>query len=148
MKRAVVGFIVGLLAWGVVVSLIDRLLRLWLAGYAAAEPQLAFTLGMMWARLIMAAAASLIAGAALGAIAPAGKRTPWVVGLVLLAMFIPVHVRLWHAFPVWYHLTFLVPLAPLVAAGAWLKRRASTAAGRCKRRQIHEARSSSPILRR
>jgi hypothetical protein len=126
MKRAVVGFIVGLLAWGVVVSLIDRLLRLWLAGYAAAEPQLAFTPGMMWARLTMAAVASLIAGAVLGAIAPAGKRTPWVLGLVLLALFVPVHVRLWHAFPAWYHLAFLVPLAPLVAAGAWLKRRAST----------------------
>jgi hypothetical protein len=127
MKRAVVAFIVGLLAWGVVVSLIDRLLRLALAGYAAAEPSFAFTLGMMWARLIMAAVTSLIAGAVLGAIAPASKRTPWVLGLVLLAAFVPIHVRLWHAFPVWYHLTFLVTLAPLVAAGAWLKTRASTA---------------------
>jgi hypothetical protein len=121
MKRAVVAFIAGLLAWGVVVSLIDRALRLSLAGYAAAEPKLAFTLGMMWARLVMAAATSLIAGTVVGAIAPASKRTPWVLGLVILAAFIPVHVRLWHAFPAWYHLSFLVPLAPLIAAGAWLK---------------------------
>lgn len=121
MKRAVTAFIVGLLAWGVVVSLIDRLLRLSLAGYAAAEPKLAFTLGMMTARLAIAAATSLIAGAVVGAIAPASKRTPWVLGLVILAAFIPVHVSLWHAFPVWYHLTFLVTLAPLIAVGAWLK---------------------------
>jgi hypothetical protein len=127
MKRAIVAFIVGLLAWGVVVSLIDRLLRLSLAGYAAAEPTLAFTLGMMWARLVMAAVTSLIAGIVLGAVAPASKRTPWILGLVILAVFIPVHVRLWHAFPVWYHLSFLVPLAPLIAAGAWLKTRTSTA---------------------
>ena len=126
MKRAVIAFIVGLLAWAVVVSLIDRLLRLSLAGYAAAEPKFAFTLGMMWARLTMAAATSLIAGAVLGAIAPQSKRTPWVLGLVLLAAFIPIHVGFWHAFPVWYHLTFLVTLAPLVAAGAWLKTRTST----------------------
>jgi len=126
MKRAVIAFIVGLLAWGVVVSLIDRVLRLSLAGYAAAEPKLAFTLGMMTARLTMAAATSLAAGAVVGAIAPASKRTPWAVGLVLLAVFVPVHVGLWHAFPIWYHLAFLVPLAPLIAAGAWLKNRAST----------------------
>jgi hypothetical protein len=128
MKRAVVAFIVGLLAWAVVVSSIDRLLRLSLAGYAAAEPEFAFTLGMMWARLTMAAVTSLIAGAVLGAVAPASKRTPWVLGLALLAAFIPIHVGVWHAFPVWYHLTFLVPLAPLIAAGAWLKTRTSTAA--------------------
>jgi hypothetical protein len=127
MKRAVVAFIVGLLAWAVVVSLIDRLLRLSLAGYAAAEPKFAFTLGMMWARLTMAAVTSLIAGAVLGAVAPASKRTPWVLGLVLVAAFIPIHVRVWHAFPVWYHLTFLVTLAPLIAAGAWLKTRTATA---------------------
>jgi len=126
MKRAVIAFIVGLLTWGVVVSLIDRVLRLSLAGYAAAEPKLAFTLGMMTARLTMAAATSLAAGAVVGAIAPASKRTPWAVGLVLLAVFVPVHVGLWHAFPIWYHLAFLVPLAPLIAAGAWLKNRAST----------------------
>jgi hypothetical protein len=126
MKRAVIACIVGLLAWCVVVSLIDRLLRLSIAGYAAAEPKLAFTLGMMWARQIMAAVSSLIAGVVVGAIAPASKIARWAVGLVLLAVFIPVHVGLWHAFPVWYHLTFLVPLAPLIAIGAWLKIRTST----------------------
>jgi hypothetical protein len=147
MKRAVVAFIVGLLAWAVVVSLIDRVLRLSLAGYAAAEPALAFTLSMMVARLIMAAVTSLIAGAVLGAIAPASKRTPWAVGLVLLAAFIPIHVRLWHAFPAWYHLTFLVPLAPLIALGAslgaWLKTRAtqpSVDAGRVDSMRTPQAR--------
>jgi hypothetical protein len=123
MKRAVIACIVGLLAWAVVVSLIDRVLRLSIAGYAAAEPTLAFTLGMMWARQIMAAATSLIAGVVIGAIAPASKAAPWVVGLVLLAVFVPIHAALWHAFPVWYHLLFLVPLAPLLAAGARLKTR-------------------------
>jgi hypothetical protein len=125
MKRAIAAFIAGLLAWGVVVSLIDRVLRISIAGYAAAEPALAFTLGMMWARLAMAAVTSLIAGVVVGAIAPASRFIPWAVGLVLLAVFVPVHVRLWHTFPIWYHLTFLVPLAPLVALGALVKARAA-----------------------
>jgi hypothetical protein len=122
MKRAVVAFIVGLLTWAVVVSLIDRLLRFSLAGYAAAEPNLSFTLGMMAARLSMAAAGSVIAGALMGVIAPGAKRTPWILGGVLVAVFVPTHVRLWHVFPAWYHLTFLVTLGPLIALGAWLTR--------------------------
>jgi hypothetical protein len=126
MKRAVLAFIAGLLTWVVVVSLIDRVLRLSLAGYAAAEPTFTFTLGMMAARLSMATVTSLIAGVAVGVIAPASKRTPWILGIVLLAAFIPIHVSLWHALPAWYHLTFLVTLAPLVALGAWLTRRKPT----------------------
>jgi hypothetical protein len=126
MKRPVLAFVAGLITWVIVVSLIDRVLRLSLAGYAAAEPTFAFTLGMMAARLGMATVTSLVAGVAVAAIAPASKRTPWVLGIVLLAVFIPIHVSLWHAFPVWYHLTFLVPLAPLVALGAWLTPRKPT----------------------
>jgi hypothetical protein len=123
MKRAALAFFAGLLIWIIVVSLIDRVLRLSIAGYAAAEPVLTFTLGMMAARLGMAAVTSVIAGAAMGLLAPAMKRTAWILGVVILVFFIPIHVRLWHAFPVWYHLTFLLPLAPLIALGAWLTSR-------------------------
>jgi hypothetical protein len=126
MKRAILAFVVGLLTWVIVVSLIDRVLRLSLAGYAAAEPKFSFTLGMMAARLAMAAVTSLIAGIVVGAIAPASKRTPWILGLVLLAVFIPIHVSLLHVFPIWYHVTFLVTLAPLIALGAWLLPRKPT----------------------
>jgi hypothetical protein len=42
--------------------------------------------------------------------------------LIILAMFLPVHVSIWSKFPVWYHLAFLVPLVPLVAAGGSLGR--------------------------
>ena len=42
----------------------------------------------------------------------------------LLALFIPVHVQIGARLPLWYHLTFLIPLAPLVWAGARLGQRA------------------------
>ena len=48
---------------------------------------------------------------------------PWLVGAILLAIFIPEHVlQLWQKFPVWYHLTFLITLVPLVVLGAHLAR--------------------------
>jgi uncharacterized protein (DUF983 family) len=55
-------------------------------------------------------------------IATSKKWAPWAVGLIMLALFLPEHIRLWNSFPVWYHLTFLVTLAPLVALGGWLFR--------------------------
>lgn len=122
MKRVILALVVGLVLWVVVATLLNLGLRAGLAGYAVAEPTMSFTLGMKVARLILAALASLSAGAATGLIAPSRRRVPWVLGAVVLAAFIPVHIQLWAKFPVWYHLFFLVTLVPLVALGAALTR--------------------------
>lgn len=122
MKRAILAFIVGLAAWVLVASVLNRGLRLALEGYAAAEPQMAFTHVMMAARLTLGAIASIAAGAAARAVAPSSARVALVLGVVLLAAFIPVHVQLWTKFPVWYHLVFLGTLVPLVALGGTLTR--------------------------
>ena len=120
MWRTISSIIAGLVAWGVVVTLLNFALRAAIPGYHAAEATLQFTLAMKAGRLIEAALASVAAGAVVGFIAPTKKWAPWVVGLIVLAMFLPVHVSLWSKFPVWYHLAFLVPLVPLVALGAAL----------------------------
>ena len=73
-------------------------------------------------RLTEAALTSLVAGAVVGWIDPSRRWTPWLVGAIVLAMFLPVHASLWSKFPLWYHLAFLVPLAPLVALGGELAR--------------------------
>lgn len=122
MKRSIFAALAGLAVWVLVASLLDRGLRLGFAGYAIAEPTMTFTLGMKVARLILGALASLAAGAATAAIAPSSTRLPWVVAAILLAAFIPEHIQIWVKFPVWYHLVFLVTLAPLVALGAALPR--------------------------
>jgi hypothetical protein len=120
MKRPILAFAVGLVLWVVVISLLNRGLRVFVAGYAAAEPTFSFTLGMLLLRLAIAALTSLIAGAAAASIAPANRRLPLLLGATLLAAFLPVHVRLWSLFPFWYHLVFLGTLIPLVVLGAWL----------------------------
>jgi hypothetical protein len=121
MWRALGSILLGLVAWGVIVTLVNFGLRAALPGYHAAEATLQFTLAMKIGRLLMAAVASLGAGAIVNLIAPHNRWAPWSVGLILLAVFVPVHVGLWTKFPIWYHLAFLVPLAPLVAFGAMLQ---------------------------
>ena len=125
MARSILAFIVGLVVWVLVASVLNRGLRLALGGYAAAEPQMAFTHGMMAARLALGAAASLAAGAVTKVVAPSNARVVWALGVFLLAAFIPVHVRLWTKFPVWYHLVFLGTLVPLVVLGATFVRKRS-----------------------
>lgn len=119
MWRTIAGILAGLVAWVLVVTVLNWGLRLWLPGYSQAEPAMLFTLGMEIARLSIAALTSLIAGALVRAIAPS-RLAPWIVGLALLALFVPDHIHIWNKFPIWYHLTFLITLAPLVALGAWL----------------------------
>lgn len=132
MWRTIAGVIAGLVGWIVMVTILNWGLRLWLPGYAQAEPKMLFTLDMQIARLAIGALTSLVAGALVLAIAPANRWAPWIVGLVLLALFVPDHIHVWDKFPVWYHLTFLVTLVPLVALGGWLlwrMRHASEARG-------------------
>src|SRR3954449_10207534 len=122
MWRTIASIIAGLVAWGVVVTLLNVALRAMLPGYHAAEATLQFTLAMKVGRLTGAAISSVVAGAVVSMIAPAKRWAPWLVGLIILAMFLPLHISIWNRFPAWYHLAFLVPLAPLVALGGAIAR--------------------------
>lgn len=122
MKRSILALVAGLVLWALVATLLNRGLRAGLPGYALAEPTMTFTLGMKVARLLLGVLASLAAGAATGRMAPSRTGLPWVLGAIILAAFIPVHVQLWAKFPVWYHLVFLVTLLPFVVLGAALSR--------------------------
>ena len=127
MKRSVLACLAGLLTWVVVVRVINRMLRLSLPDYTAAEHTLQFTLAMKWARLIMAIVTSVVAGAVTTWISPQSRWTALVVGGVVLAMFLPLHIAIWSKFPVWYHLTFLLTIIPAVLVGAMLPSRRSKA---------------------
>ena len=122
MKRAILAFAAGLVLWVVAISVLNVALRLFVGGYAAAEATMSFTLGMLLARLAIAALTSLIAGGVAGWIAPASARVPVVLGVILLLAFLLVHARLWSLFPFWYHLVFLGTLIPLVVLGSRLTR--------------------------
>ncbi len=122
MLKALASIVAGLVAWALIVTLLNLGLRAAIPDYHAAEASLQFTLAMKVGRLAEAALASIVAGAVVGLIAPSNKWVAWAVGLIILLMFLPVHVSLWSKFPAWYHLAFLVPLAPLVAFGGLLVR--------------------------
>ena len=128
MWRTIGAIVAGLVGWAVVVTILNFGLRASLPGYHAAEATLQFTMAMKIGRLTEAAVTSVVAGALVGLIAPGKRWAALVVGLIVLAMFLPVHLKLWNSFPVWYHLAFLVPLVPLVVLGSGLTRNSGVAA--------------------
>jgi len=130
MIRTVIGVMAGLIGWLLCASALDILLRFALPGYAAAEPAMHFTFGMMIARLALPGAVpSVLAGLATAWIARGDRGAIIALAAILFLAFLPAHYRLWSQFPLWYHLTFLGSLILLPVLGARLHApaRASTA---------------------
>ena len=133
MMRSIGGVAAGLVAWIVVVTIGNVALRGAMAGYGEAEAALrvappgdatatlvTFTLGMLVGRLLLGAASSVAAGATTAWIARGNARASWILGALLVVLFIPVHIWMWTRFPLWYHAAFLVSLLPCTLLGAAL----------------------------
>jgi len=122
MLRKIGAVIAALLVWTIVVTILNYGLRYGLPGYAAVEKAMTFTVEMMWARLGISFVATLSAGLVTALIARDKSRWPLITGIVLLAIFIPVHLGIWEHFPLWYHFTFLPSLPILSMVGGRLAR--------------------------
>ena len=115
--RIALAIAAGFVAWVVVATAGNLLLRALMPGYAGVEKAMEFTVGMMIWRLAIGAGSSIAAGAACAAIGRDARLPVYVLALLLVVLFIPVHLNLWPKFPIWYHLFFLGTLAPLVILG-------------------------------
>jgi hypothetical protein len=128
MLRTIVGIVLGFVVWFVVVQLVSL-------GIKAADPALGAALlahtttTAMAERLVISFVATLIAGFAAAWVSGESGRAPMILGLLLLAFFVPYHLYgrdpqgvIWTSFPLWYHLTFFVSLPLLSVIGGRLKR--------------------------
>jgi len=79
---------------------------------------MSFTLPMLLARLGLSVVSSLVAGVACALVLRSRPGAVKFFAIALVVFFLPVHYSLWARFPIWYHIIFLVSLAPLVLAGA------------------------------
>jgi hypothetical protein len=111
-----------LLAWAIVVTAFDIVLRKSWPDYALVEKSLAFTLPMMIARLSESAVSSVLSGFVAALVAKERIKSSLAAGVVLLASFLPTHISIWHKFPPWYHLFFLTSLPLLSVLGGLLRR--------------------------
>jgi hypothetical protein len=117
MTRTTLGVVAGLAAWVTIVMVAGTIMRGAWAEYARVAEAMTFTLPMMFARLAIGALATLTTGWVAVVIARRSMLASLMPGVLLLVVFIPQHVMLWDRFPVWYHLTFLGSIIPLVYLG-------------------------------
>jgi Na+-driven multidrug efflux pump len=125
MIKATLGVIVGFVLWFAAATLGNLLVRALIPNYHAAEALMAFTLPMLLARLAVGTFSSVVAGFACSSIAGPARKATYVLALVMVVFFLPVHYRLLAKFPLWYHVVFLGTLAPLIIAGGALRGRLS-----------------------
>jgi len=114
MGRTILGAVIGAVVWmGFALGLGILLGMLWPALAAASREPLTLTTPMLFARLAISFTASIASGAAAARFG--GMNGAIAAGLLLLVCWGTYHVTMiWHLFPVWYHLTFLVSL-PLLS---------------------------------
>jgi hypothetical protein len=125
MMRKVLSIVVGLVAWVVVASIGDRLLRAGWSDYAVAEPTMTFSLGMLAARLLLGAFSTAIGGVVVATLSNGDRQTVLVAGVVTLGLFCINHYFLWNRLPIWYHLTWLGSIVPVMYLGAMLRAKRS-----------------------
>jgi hypothetical protein len=120
MVRAASSVVVGFVVWFVTATLANLLLRALMPTYTAAEASMAFTLAMQLARLLVGFLSSLVAGFACAYLARGSRRPIYALAAIMVVFFLPVHYNLLAKFPIWYHVVFLVTLAPLIILGGTL----------------------------
>lgn len=121
MLKGIGAFVVALVVWFVVATIVHRVMFILWPAYAQATPLLTFTLPMKIARLSLGALSTILAAATARRLS-AARWLPLALGCALLLLFLPEHYKLWNRLPVWYHLTFLCSLIPLALLGARLPR--------------------------
>jgi hypothetical protein len=122
MLRRLLGIVGGLIAFTLIGTVGFFLLRLCWPEYARVEKEMTFTLAMLVSRLALSVVCSVGAGWVAVLLAKGDSRTAWWLGVLMLVIFIPIHYGLWDKFPVWYHLTFLMTLAPIIGFSGRLGR--------------------------
>ena len=118
--RIPVGVIINCVAWIALCTIMISPVRLLWLDYAAAEPVRNFTLAMLVMRLSISTIASLAGALLAGFTVRENRVTPLAGGLLMLAMFVPVHLGIWAEYPVWYHVTYLISLPVLAWIGGRL----------------------------
>ena len=131
MVRIVLGVIAGFIAWLIVWFGSEKSLSaIWpefgshqRAFQAAVENGGEFTADttMLLTHIVLGSIVSVMSGSLAALIAGENKRTPLVLGFLLLAFGLLKLVMSWEYVPIWYHVLFTAILVPMTIIGGRLK---------------------------
>lgn len=135
MARKIVGIVAGFLIWSVLwlgsEKALSALLPEWhgvhqAAFEAAVAKGGAFTAdtSILLMNIARGSIVSVVSGYLAALIAGENKRTPLILGVLLVAFGLFIVAMSWSYIPFWYHILFTALLIPMTMAGAKLKKSA------------------------
>lgn len=131
MLRIILGVIVGFVVWSILWVGSDQVMIQTIGWYG--EHQHAFEKAMfnkeafspdvtiLIMNIVRSVIISLISGYIAVLVAGENRRSPMILGILLLLFGAMVEVMAWNYLPIWYHLVFLVLLIPVTIAGGKMK---------------------------
>lgn len=123
MLRIILGVFIGFIVWSVVFVGGESLVRAIAPGMVAPPDVTYFdSVGVLFGYLVRSIIASILAGLTAVLVSAENSKTPWILGIVLLAVGVMVQIAAWSVLPVWYHLVFLALLIPMTIVGGKLKK--------------------------
>ena len=135
MVRIILGIIVGFAVWSIIWIGSDALMASFSPTWWKAQKdamELAVVNGDKYqtdtaitiADLVRSIIASIMAGFLAAVVAGENRRSPLILGVILLAVGIFVQWHLWNVYPIWFHPIFLILLIPATVLGAKMKQSA------------------------
>jgi hypothetical protein len=113
-------------SWAILAGGFALLRAVW-ADYTLAEPEKAYSLAMLFVRLLVFSA-MIAATAGVATLVSGDERVGWIVGGLILAVSIPPHLypgHVWNDYPAWYHIVYLVSILPIAGFAGRLVGRTS-----------------------
>ncbi len=135
MLRIILGVIAGFIAWSILWVGSDQLFHLFSPPWYGAQKD-AMALAVANAEtfrtdasisvidLVRSGIASIMAGFIAAVVAGENRRSPLILGIILLIVGVAVQVHLWNVFPIWFHVIFWLMLIPLTILGGKMKQAA------------------------
>ena len=122
MARVILSVASGILFFALAVMAMSALAKELWPEYAAAVPNRAYTLAMLWSRLAAGTAATICAAWLAVMLGKQNLKIGLLIGVSLLAVSVPWHLNIWDKYPVWYHLTWFAIIIPAALLGGRLAR--------------------------
>ena len=122
MLRRIGAVLAGFAAFALVASGAVLMARTGWPTYAVAEPTRAYSLIMLVVRLAAGASATLMGGWVAAKLDRGAGQTTLLFGVILLALSVVWHIRIWDQYPVWYHLVWFACIVPSAVVGGKLVR--------------------------
>ena len=135
MVRIILGIVVGFVVWSIIWVGSDQFLhslsRDW---YGAQKDAMAVAVAnedsysgdavIVLIDLVRSIIATIMAGFLAAVVAGENRKSPLILGIILLLVGLAVQIHLWNVYPVWFHLIFWALLIPMSILGGKMRQTA------------------------